>query len=359
MTTASAILDLPRRRATERKAATVYVALAVVILALVLLELTIGVVQIPLVSILQFFQSGNSGQDSWDRILWTARLPRLVNALASGAGLGVCGVLLQTLFRNPLADPYVMGTVHGGRLGVATLLAVTGVIGPAFGGTDLWGAIGLPAAAAIGSGTVTLVLALAARRLERAALLIFGLMLGFSCLALMDVALVFAGDSQAGVFRFWDHGNFNGATWEQLSVMLPVLSLATILAVSQVKALNALVLSEEYAASMGVHVLRARILSFAAASVLAGIVTAYSGPVAFLGLIVAQISRVVLRTGDHRWLLPAALLFGAALALAADFVSHLPWKVEPPHLDMLMGVIGAPVIIWSLLRKKNRFALEF
>jgi iron complex transport system permease protein len=359
MSTTTALNPLQNTSRSGSQARLIYVSCFTLIIILVLLEMTIGVVQIPLPAILRFLQSGASGQASWDRILWTARMPRLVNALASGAALGVCGILLQTLFRNPLADPYVMGTVHGARLGVAVLLAITGVIGPAFGGTDLWGSIGLPVAALIGSGTVTLILALAAQRLERAALLIFGLMLGFTCLALMDVALEFAGDSQAGVFRFWDHGSFNGATWDQLAVMLPTLVAGVVLAFSQVKPLNALVIGEDYASSMGIHVLRARILSFVAASILAGIVTAYSGPIAFLGLVVAQISRVALKTGDHRRLLPAALLLGAVLALTADFISHLPWRAEPPHLDMLLGVIGAPVIMWSLLRKKNRFALEF
>jgi iron complex transport system permease protein len=359
MTTAAALAPPADIRKSGARAKLLYISFFTLVVILVLLEMTIGIVQIPLPAILKFFQSGESGQASWDRILWTARMPRLINALVSGAALGVCGVLLQTLFRNPLADPYVMGTVHGARLGVAVLLAVTGAIGPAFGGTDLWGSIGLPAAAAIGSGAVTVILAMAAQRLERAALLILGLMLGFTCLALMDLALVFAGDSQAGVFRFWDHGSFNGATWDQLGVMLPLLFAGVVLALTQVKPLNALVIGEDYASSMGVHVLRARILSFVSASILAGIVTAYSGPIAFLGLVVAQISRVALKTGDHRRLLPAAFLLGAALALSADFIAHLPWEGEPPHLDMLLGVIGAPVIVWSLLRKKNRFALEF
>jgi iron complex transport system permease protein len=359
MSTATALAPLPNARPSVSRAKTICVSFLMLIVILVLLEMTIGIVQIPLSAILRFFQAGATGEASWDRILWTVRMPRLVSALASGSALGVCGVLLQTLFRNPLADPYVMGTVHGARLGVAVLLAVTGVIGPAFGGTDLWGSIGLPAAAVVGSGAVTMILALAAQRLQRAALLIFGLMLGFTCLALMDVALEFAGDSQAAVFRFWNHGSFNGATWDQLMVMLPALTAGVVLALSQVKPLNALVLGEDYAASMGVHVLRARVLGFVAASILAAIVTAYSGPIAFLGLVVAQISRVTLKTGDHRRLLPAALLLGAVLSLTADFISHLPWKGEPPHLDMLLGVIGAPVIMWSLLRKKNRFALAF
>ena len=359
MSTATELAPLQNTARSGSRDMLIYVSFFTLIVILVLLEMTIGIVQIPLPAILNFFHSGQSGMDSWDRILWTARMPRLINALVSGASLGVCGVLLQTLFRNPLADPYVMGTVHGARLGVAVLLAVTGSIGPVFGGTDLWGSIGLPAAAAIGSGVVTILLALAAQRLERAALLIFGLMLGFTCLAFMDVALEFAGVSQAGVFRFWDHGSFNGATWDQFAVMLPMLLAGIVFAFSQVKALNALVIGEDYASSMGIHVLRSRIISFVAAAILAGIVTAYSGPIAFLGLVVAQMSRVVLKTGDHRRLLPAAFLLGAVLSLTADFIAHLPFKGEPPHLDMLLGVIGAPVIMWSLLRKKNRFALEF
>lgn len=359
MTTA-ALQEISILGRTRRHSRRWYAAFLVLIGLLVILELTIGAVHIPLAAIGQFLQTGHSGQDSWDRILRVARVPRMLNGLASGAALGICGVLLQTLFRNPLADPYILGTVHGARLGAAILLAITGTLGPVFGNSSgLWGTIGMPVAAAAGSGIVTLFLVLAARRLERAALLIFGLMLGFTCLGLVDGVLQLAGDSQAAVFRFWNHGSFNGATWEQLAILLPMVTLGAALAISQVKALNALVLGEEYAASMGIAVLRARVISFVAAALLAGIVTAYSGPIAFLGLVVAQLSRALLRTTDHRRLIPGAMMLGAALALAADFISHMPWKGEPPHLDMLLGLPGAPVIMWFLLRRKNRFALEF
>jgi iron complex transport system permease protein len=335
-----------------------YGAFCCAVFLLVVLELTIGSVRIPLSGILQFLTSGHSGQDSWDRILGVARMPRLLNASCAGAALGVCGILLQTLFRNPLADPYILGTVHGARLGVAILLALTSTVGPVLGSqAALWGLIAMPAAAALGSGVATVVLMIAARRLERAALLIFGLMLGISSLGLVDRTLQFAGDSQAAVFRFWDHGSFNGATWPQLSIMLPAVAIGSILALTQVKALNALVLGENYASSMGIAVLRTRILSFSAAALLAGTVTAYCGPVAFLGLVVAQLTRAILRTADHKRLLPGAFLLGGALALAADFIAHLPWEGEPPHLDMLLGLLGAPVVMWFLLRRDNRYAL--
>ncbi len=335
-----------------------YVGFFSLIVLLVVLELTIGSVRIPLSAIIQFLATGHSGQDNWDRILSIARMPRLVNALTAGAALGMCGILLQTLFRNPLADPYILGTVHGARLGVAILLALTGATGflPVT-QVALWSLIATPAAAAIGSAGATIALILAARRLQQGALLIFGLMLGISSLGLVDRTLQFAGDSQAAVFRFWDHGSFNGATWQQLSIMLPAIAVGCILALTQVKALNALILGENYAASMGIAVLRARIIAFSAAALLAGTVTAYCGPVAFLGLVVAQLSRAFFGTGDHKRLLPGALLVGAVLALGADFITHLPWEGEPPHLDMLLGLLGAPVVMWFLLRRNNRYSL--
>jgi iron complex transport system permease protein len=336
-----------------------YAILLSALCVLLLLELAIGTVRIPLFAIIRFLFSGHTGQESWDRILLVARLPRLLNAMASGAALGVGGILLQTLFRNSLADPYVLGTVHGARLGVALLLSFTGATGVFYSTrTGLWGYVGVAAAAAIGSGAVTMVLVFAAGRLERAALLVLGLMLGFVSLGLVDTALHFADDSQVAVFRFWDHGSFGGATWEQLAVLLPAVALGCLLAISQVKPLNALVLGESYAASMGIAVVRARVLTFVAAAILAGVVTAFSGPVSFLGLVVAQFSRALLKTSNHHKLIPAALLLGATLALGADFLIHLPWRGEPPHLDATFALVGGPAVIWFLLRSERNGALE-
>jgi iron complex transport system permease protein len=336
-----------------------YIVLLAGIFVLLLLEMAIGTVHIPLAAIARFLAAGNTGEESWNRILLMARLPRLLNAMASGAALGVCGILLQTLFRNSLADPYVLGTVHGARLGVAAMLSFTGATGVFYSTHEgIWRLLGVAIAAALGSGAVTLILVLAARHLPRATLLILGLMLGFISIGLIDTALHFADESQAAVFKFWDHGSFGGATWPQLAVILPVVALGCLLAASQVKSLNVLVLGESYAASMGIPVVRVRMVEFAAAAILAGVVTAFSGPVAFVGLVVAQLSRTLLKTSDHRELLPAALLLGATLGLGADLIVHLPWKGEPPHVDSTFALIGGPVVVWRLLRARNKHALD-
>jgi iron complex transport system permease protein len=352
-------VHLKPTRPPERIAAAFYAPVLGALVSLVLLELAIGSMHIPLAATMRFLVSGHSGQESWDRILLIARLPRLVNAMASGAALGVCGIVLQTMFRNSLADPYVLGTIHGARLGVAVLLSLTGATGVFYTtGTGIGTYVGVAAAAALGSCAVTLILVLAARRLERVALLILGLMLGFLSIGLIDLTLRFADESQVLVFRFWDHGSFGGATWQQLSVLVPAVAVGCGLAMSQVKALDALVLGDSYAASMGIAVRRTRIVAFAAAAILAGTVTAFSGPVAFVGLVVAQFSRALLKTASHRALIPAALLLGALLSLGADFIVHLPWKGEPPHLDATFALIGGPVVIWFLLRSRHRDALD-
>jgi iron complex transport system permease protein len=337
-----------------------YAVFAAVLISLMMLELAIGGMRVPLSATAHFLATGHSGRESWDRILLIARLPRALNALACGAALGVCAVVLQTLFRNALADPYVLGTVHGARLGVATLLALSGATGVFYStSTGIGTYVGVAAAAALGSSGVTLVLILAARRLEPVALLILGLMLGFVSIGLIDLALRFADDTQVLVFRFWDHGSFGGATWQQLAVLIPAVGLGTLFAFSQAKALDALVLGDRYAASMGVAVRRARVVAFAAAAVLAGAVTAFSGPVAFVGLVVAQLARAMLKTASHRQLIPSAFLLGGILTVGADFIVHLPWQEEPPHLDATFALVGGPVVVAFLLRKRVGETLGF
>jgi iron complex transport system permease protein len=172
------------------------------------------------------------------------------------------------------------------------------------------------------------------------------------------VVLHFTDEAQAGVFQYWDDGSFAGATRNQLLVLIPVVVLGIALATSLVKPLNALLLGEHYAETMGISVGRVRLLAFAATALLAGAVTAYSGPIAFLGLVVAHLSRGLLRTSDHRVLIPAATLMGGLVALTTDLVTHLPWAKHFLHLNAVNGLIGAPVVIWVILRRRGSRALE-
>jgi iron complex transport system permease protein len=302
---------------------------------------------------------GQTSRVSWDRIILFARLPRALNALFSGAALGTCGLLLQTLFRNPLADPYVLGTVQAARLGAAVVVVIAGAAGTTFSAKfGLMGEVTMAMGAAAGSTALMLVLMAASRRLSGVTLLILGLMLGFFCLGLVSVVLHFTDEVQAGVFEYWNDGSFGGATRDQLLVLIPVVIAGIGIAVSLVKPLNVLLLGEAYAESMGIAVARVRFLAFASTALLAGAVTAFSGPVAFLGLVVAHLSRTLFRTADHRILIPASVFIGAILAMAADLITHLPWSKHFLHMNAVNGLIGAPVVIWFVLRRRGSRVLE-
>lgn len=336
-----------------------YAALIGAVGAIFLLELMLGSVPIPFDEVVQAVVGGGSSRISWDRIIVGARLPRAVNALFSGAALGVCGLLLQTLFRNPLADPYVLGTVQAARLGAAVVVVFAGAAGTTFSARfGLMGEVTMAMGAAAGSTVLMIVLMAASRRMSGVTLLILGLMLGYFCLGLVSVVLHFTDDVQAGVFEYWNDGAFGGATRSQLLVLIPIVIAGIGIAVSLVKPLNVLLLGEAYAESMGIAVTRVRFLAFAATALLAGSVTAFSGPIAFLGLVVAHLSRALFRTADHRVLIPAAVLVGAAMAMTADLITHLPWSKHFLHMNAVNGLIGAPVVIWFVLRRRGNRVFE-
>ena len=351
--------DTIRLRPPVNPRAVIYALLSVGVACVFFLELMIGPVRIPFADVLQALTGAHASRLSWERIVLFARLPRAVNAMFSGAALGTCGLLLQTLFRNPLADPYVLGTVQGARLGVAVLVVIAGVAGNTFSAKfGLMGEVTMAMGAAAGSTLLMLVLMAAARRVSGVTLLILGLMLGFLCLGLVSVVLHFTDEGQANVFQYWDDGSFGGATRNQLMVLIPIVILGISLAATLVKPLNAFLLGESYAETMGISVARVRLVAFSATAMLAGAVTAYSGPVAFLGLVVAHLSRGLLKTSDHRVLIPAAALMGGLVALTTDLVTHLPWAKHFLHLNAVNGLIGAPVVIWVILRRRGGRALE-
>lgn len=329
-----------------------YLVLLLCVLLLFVAELTMGAVSIPLAAVLGAM-TGNQVDVVWANILFDFRLPRALNALFSGAALGATGLLLQTLFRNPLADPFVLGIVHSARLGAAVLVTFAGVAGNSllvkFG---VLGDVGLALASVAGSTLLLSLLALLSGRLNAITLLITGLMFGYLAVGLISVLMHFIDENQARAFKVWDDASFAGATTAQLRLLIPGVVLGLIALSLLAKPLNALLLGERYAASMGMSVKRVRRVSLFIAAWLCGLVTAFCGPVAFLGLVAAQVARGVLRTGDHRQLLPGAVLIGAALGLAADLVTHLPWSRHVLHLNAVIGLVGAPVALFVLLRRR-------
>lgn len=336
-----------------------YGALAAVVLAAFFAEVGIGAVRIPLGAIVDILATGASGVASWDRIVLEFRLPRTINALVSGAGLGACGLLLQTLFRNPLADPFVLGVMHGAKLGVAMVVVFTGVAGATYASRfGLAGDVSLAVAAAVGATMVLALMLAVSRRVSTVTLLVMGLLLGYVCIGLISALMHFVDEVQARVFDGWEGGSFDGATHAQLTVLVPLVVAGIVLACALSKPLNALLIGDRYAQTMGVSVMRVRVLAFACIALLAGTVTAYCGPIPFLGLVAAHLAKGLFRTSDHRVLMPAAALVGAALALTTDLVIHLPWNRHFLHLDAVIGLVGAPIALWVLLRGRQARALE-
>lgn len=355
-----AVAPLTLSAATRHvRAPVVYAVLVCLLGMLFLAELSLGSVAIPVGAVADMLLSGSPGPSVWRDIVIGFRLPRALNALCSGAALGVAGLLLQTLFRNPLADPFVLGIVHGARLGSAVLVAFAGLAGNAFLlRFGLMGDVGLAVASVAGSAAVLALLAALSRRVGTVTLLIVGLMLGYLCVGLISVLLHFIDETQARAFKAWDDASFAGATWQQLRILLPGIGLGLLACAFLVKPLNGLLLGERYAASMGIPVARVKRLALLATAWLSGLVSAFCGPVAFLGLVAAQVARALMRSADHRRLLPAAALLGAVLGLAADLVLHLPWSRHVFHLNAVIGLVGAPLALYLLYRTRSLHQAE-
>jgi iron complex transport system permease protein len=334
-------------------------SLAVLLLALFLIGLAVGSVTIPLGETLGILAGGRGAAANpvWGDILWQLRLPRCLTAVLAGAALALSGLEMQTLFRNPLAGPYSMGISSGATLGVAlAVLAGAGAGAESSGFLALHGMgaqLGAVGSAIAGAAVVMLLVLAVARRIQSdTTLLILGLMFGQMAGALVSVLQSFSSAEEIRAFTFWGFGSYAGVTWEQLPLLAGAVLAGALLGAASAKPLNALLIGHTYARSLGVPVRALRALLLASTSILAGSVTAYCGPVAFLGLAVPHLCRGLFRTADHRVLIPACLLLGGALSLAADLAARLPGGNRALPLNAVTALIGAPVVIWVLLRRR-------
>ena len=330
------------------------------LLTLFILELAIGSVPIPVSAVVRFLLGNELDNPTWNTILWELRLPRAIAALFCGAALGAAGLKLQTLFRNPLAGPWALGLTGGAELGAAVTIAAGTIVGSALlAQLEFLSGLGIVASAMIGAAAVATIVATVARRVSTMTLLIVGLMLGYLAEGLVSVVMHFTTEIQGKVFASWSDGSFGGVRWEDFPILLPTLFVGLTVALLMVKPLNALLLGERYAASLGLPVERARLLTLTGAVILAAPVTAYCGPILFVGIIAPHMARGLLNTSDHRLLMPATMLLGAAVTLAADLVVHLPWERHVLHLNAVNAVVGAPFVIALLLRNRNNRSMEF
>lgn len=277
------------------------------------------------------------------QILHAIRLPKAVTALLAGAALSVSGLIMQTLFRNPLAGPYTLGVSSGASLGVALLTMVSTVSGLA---------VSIPIAACIGAILVLLlVLAVSKRVTSNVSLLIVGLMFGSIAGALVSLLQNFANPDALKLFIVWTLGSLNSVNWQDMQLLVPILVAGTVFVLLSLKPLNGLLLGEDYARGLGIHVARTRLYIVLATGLLAGGVTAFCGPIAFIGVAVPHIARGIFKTSNHRVTIPASALIGACMLLVCDILCSLSVHTLP--ISTVSALFGAPIIIWIILKNKK------
>lgn len=316
-------------------------------------NISLGPVTIPFRETFSSLLGGNASKATWEYIILNYRLPKAITAVLAGMGLSISGLLMQTMFRNPLAGPYVLGLSSGSSLGVAILILGAGFV-PGIAGSWLLSSYGVIAAACLGSFLVLLaVIAVSQKLRDTAAILIVGLMFGTFTSAIVGVLTYFSTAEQLQKFMFWTLGNLGNLSW--LSVLILAISVCggLLLAASRIKALNAMLLGENYAKSLGLNYRKSTFLIILATSILAGSITAFAGPIAFVGLAVPHIARLVFQTSHHNILFFATLLLGAIVMLVCDIFSQVPNSDIALPINAITSIIGAPVVIWLLIRKQK------
>jgi iron complex transport system permease protein len=336
----------------QKKYLLIYLSLFIATVFLFLLDIALGSVNIPIGQVPVILFGGETENEVWQNIILHFRLPRAVAAVLVGASLGLSGLQMQTLFRNPLAGPFVLGISSGASLGVALLvLASYGIAGTLISG-GLGGWIMVIAAFSGAMGVFILVMAVSYRVRDSMSLLIIGIMLGSITGAIVGALQYFSDAEQIQIYLIWTLGSLGGLTWSELQIFIPVIIIGLAIASVLFKPLNAMLLGDNYARSMGVKLKRSRALIIISTSLLAGTVTAFCGPIAFIGLAVPHITRLVLNTGDHKWLIPAVAGIGSVLMLFCDMISQLPGREEVLPINIVTSIVGAPVVIWIIMRKR-------
>lgn len=330
--------------------------LAVVLLLAFLADLYFGSVRLSAGELLRALFGRSAPGSTAAKIVLIFRLPKALTALLAGSAVAISGLLMQTVFRNPLAGPFVLGINSGASLGVAVVVLAVGtgsgaIFLQSFGAG---GQVGLIFSASVGSAAVLLlVLSFSYRVRGTMTLLVLGLLLGYAVSAVVSILIQFSSADRIQTYIAWTFGSFGGVTWRELPIFAPVVAVGVAGSLMVTKQLNALLLGERYAASMGLRVRRVRMLIILLTAFLAGTVTAFCGPIAFIGVAVPHLMRSLFSTSNHRILLPAVTLMGSIAALAADIISHVPGSDLILPLNAVTALIGAPVVVWVIVRRNN------
>jgi len=325
--------------------------LGLLLIALFLLDIRLGSISITFADMLGHLTGKGTLSEQQVLILTKFRLPRIATALMAGAALPVCGLQMQTLFRNPLAGPYVLGISSGASFGAA--LVVLGA-----GATSIVATWSLAIAAWIGAGTVMMLLLFVSYRIKDVmTILILGIMFASGLAAIISIMQYFSQASALKSFVIWSMGSLGNVTGAQLTIMAWAILPLLLITLAYSKVLNGLMLGEEYALSMGVRIQRTRLIIFATTSILAGTITAFCGPIGFIGIAVPHMTRFLLNRSDHRVLIPASMLTGMVVMVFSDIVSRLPGTDQILPINAVTSLIGIPVVIWLVVINRRAQSL--
>ncbi|MBC7914481.1 MAG: iron ABC transporter permease [Pyrinomonadaceae bacterium] len=330
--------------------------LILLLLVFFLLDVAFGSVAIPIKDVVKIFFSLGSDNESWVFIVEKIRVPKAITAILVGCGLSVSGLQMQTLFRNPLAGPSVLGITAGASLGVALVMLSAGSITTLYSIREMGinGSWLLIIASSMGAALIMIIIvAISSSLRDNVIMLIVGVMIANITLSIISIWQYFSAPDQIKEYLLWTFGSLGGVTEHQLSVLSIVVIVGLIISFASSKLLDALLLGENYARSMGLTVNRARILIILSTSILAGSITAFCGPIGFVGIAVPHLARSLFNTSNHRILIPGCCLIGTALMLLCDIVSQLPGSQTTLPINVITALIGSPVVIWVIVSRNN------
>lgn len=330
-----------------------FIILTVLLLLMFVTNISLGSVGIDLLETMRILTGSEAVNESHEYIILEYRLPKALSAIIIGCGLSISGLLMQTLFRNPLAGPYVLGLSSGSSLGVALLIMGSGLLGSNI-AVFAQSKYAVVLAASLGSFSVLLlVMATLWRVRNTMAILIIGLMIASFTSAIVSVLSYFTSAEDLQQYVFWSMGSLGRLDWQDLGILWILLMMGILIFLYLLKKLNAFLLGEEYARSMGVNTKRTRFLMIAVTGILAGSITAFAGPIAFIGLTIPHLARQLFNTGNHFVLLPGILLIGSLVMLLCETIAQLPGSSFVLPLNAVTSFIGAPIVIWLILKKQK------
>lgn len=336
-----------------------FIVLLIAIAALTVVNLLIGSVSIPMAEVCRILL-GDDSHVIWTNIVLSSRLPQALTAIAAGAGLAVSGLQMQTVFRNPLAGPSVLGISNGAALGVAMVVLLSGSLGGvALSRLGYIGEAAMSVAAIVGALAVLMLIAWIAQKVKgNVTLLIIGVMIGYLATAIIGVLKFLSPEEDVKAFVVWGLGSFSRVSGNEMLLFVALMAILLPLACLLVKQMNLLLLGDHYAANLGLNIKRSRLFVIISSGVLVAIVTAYCGPIMFIGLAVPHLTRAIFRTSDHRILMPATALCGAALALLCNLIARMPGFEGAMPVNSVTALVGAPVIAMVIFKRRNRDAAE-